>query len=220
MNVITEVGGIPVYKDSSGAILYKAGCAVNADGSPHAYAPENSNLKALDYLANAGDTGNWWGIATDSFGNPYVQSAWHPAPGYYVSTTALCDPAYPEQHPLRYIDSERYGFSVIPGGQTWAKLGDVGLAYNEETGDNFYFAVGDVGPTNSLGEGSILLARCLGLNPDPKKGGTSKRIISYVTLPNSDPQFSPWEVKCKMAMRLIGEWGGLARLIDASRVMK
>jgi hypothetical protein len=220
VDVITEIGGVRVYRDGSGAILYKAGCTVNADGSPHAYAPEGSKLKPLDYLANAGSPSNWWGIATDSFGNPYVQSAWHPAPGYYVSTTALFDPAYPEQHPLRYVDSERYGFSVIPGGQSWAKLGDVGLAYNEETGDNFFFCIADVGPTNHLGEGSMLLARCLGLDPNPKKGGTSKRIISYVTLPDSDPQFSPWELKCKTAMKLVGEWGGLSRLVGASKNLK
>src|SRR4029077_1307917 len=220
MNVIVDVGGVPIYKDSSGAILYKAGCTVNADGSPHAYAPDNSSLKALDYLANAGDTGNWWGIATDASGTPYIQSAWHPAPGFYVSTTALCNPKYPADHPYRYVDSERYAFSVLPGGQSWAKLGDVGLAYNQKTGDNFFFAVADIGPTNHIGEGSVLLARCLGLDPNPKKGGTDDRIISYVTLPNSDPGYTDWETKCKTAMKLVGEWGGLSRLIEASKQMK
>jgi hypothetical protein len=213
----TTVGGVPVYRDDKNAVCYRAGCTVNADGSPYAYAP--GNLLGLDYLANAGEPGNWWGIATDDKGEPFIQAAWHPAPGYYVSTTALVNSDYSEDHPHRYVDSERYGFTVIPGGATWAKLGDVGLAYNQVTDDNMYFCVADVGPRNHIGECSILLTRCLGLNPDPKKGGTNERIISYVILPGSDPGHKPWELKCQTAIRLVGNWGGLDRLKQLSNLM-
>jgi Fungal chitosanase of glycosyl hydrolase group 75 len=208
---IDMIGGVPIYRDDLGAISFKSGCTINADGSPHAYAPDNSGLTALDYLANAGSPGNWWGIAC-SGDEPFVQSSWHPAPGFYVSTTALCNPEYPENHPYRYVDSERYCFAVIPGGASFAKLGDVGLAYNQDTGDNMYFALGDVGPQDQIGECSMLLGRCLGLNPSPKTGGTSKRIINYVILPDSDPGYSDWEIKCKTAIKLVDAWGGLARL--------
>lgn len=213
------IGGVPLYRDDLGAVCYKSGCAINADGSPHAYAPDGSGLTALDYLANAGSPGNWWGIACDENGNPYIQSPWHHAPGYYVSTTALIDPAFAAHHPNRYLDSERYAFSVIPGGKDFAKLGDVGLALNTQSGDNMYFALGDVGPQGQIGEGSMLLGRCLGLNPSPKTGGTSKRIIAWVILPNSDPGFSYWEVKCKRAIGLVNKWGGLARLKEISTQM-
>lgn len=213
------IGGVPLYQDDLGAVLFLAGCTINADGSPHAYAPDNSGLTAFDYLANAGSPGNWWGIAVNDSGAPYIQSPWHPAPGFYVSTTALTNPAYPNGHPHRYVDSERYCFGVIPGGTSFAKLGDVGLAYNSETGDNMYFAVADVGPKDRIGEGSMLLGRCLGFNASPKTGGTSKRIISWVMLPNSDPGYSDWETKCKVAMDLVGKWGGLARLKEISKVM-
>jgi len=209
---IDTIGGISIYHDDLGAISFKSGCTINADGSPHAYAPDNSGLTALDYLANAGCPGNWWGIACDSSGIPYVQSPWHAAPGFYVSTTALCNSKYPDHHPNRYVDSERYCFAVLPGGTSFAKLGDVGLAFNEATGDNMYFAVGDVGPKNQIGECSMLLGRCLGLNPSPKTGGTSKRIISYVILPESDPGYADWEIKCKTAIKLVEDWGGLTRL--------
>ena len=214
---LTTVGGHTVYRDETGAILYKTGCTVNADGSPHAYAPDDSGLTALDYLANAGSQSNWWGIATDEKGVPHIQAPWHVAPGFYISTTALVNPKYPEDHPSCYVDSERYAFSVIPGGYTWAKLGDVGLAYNQETGDNMPFVLADVGPHDHLGEGSILLSRCLGLNPCPKSGGTSKKIISWVTLPNSDPGYGDWEEKCHTALALVNKWGGLARLREFSR---
>jgi hypothetical protein len=213
----SQIGGVPIYRDDKGAVCFRAGCTVNADGSPRAYAP--GDLHALDYLANAGEQGNWWGIATDDIGEPFIQAAWHPAPGFYVSTTALVNPDYPLDHPNRYIDSERYGFTVIPGGTGFAKLGDVGLAYNQVTDDNMYFAVADIGPRNHIGECSIMLTRCLGLNPDPKKGGTNERIISYVILPGSDPGYKPWELKCQTAIRLVGNWGGLDRLKQLSNLM-
>lgn len=212
---MTSIGGVNIYRDEMGAVLYKSGCTINADGSPHAYAPDNSGLSALDWLANAGSPGNWWGIAVDSQGRPYLQAPWHPAPGFYVSTTALFNPDYPSDHPYRYVDSERYCFSVLPGGQGWAKLGDVGLALNLETGDNMYFALADIGPKDQIGEGSMLLGRCLGLNPSPKTGGTSKKIISWVILPGSDPGYTDWETKCQTAIRLVGSWGGLHRLKEA-----
>jgi Fungal chitosanase of glycosyl hydrolase group 75 len=207
----TSIGGVSIYKDSKGAIIWKSSFAVNADGSPHAYAPDNSGL---DYTANAGSPGNWWGVwaPPDGKGQPIVQAAYHPAPGHYISTTALVDPNYPDGHPDRYVDSERYGFYVIPGGQSWCKLGDVGLALNTKTGDNFYFAMGDIGPQNQIGEGSMLLAKCLGLSTDPKKGGTDQKIIACVVLPNSDPGYKDWEPKCKLAIKLVDAWGGLARL--------
>lgn len=211
----TNIGGVNLYRDEMGAVLYKSGCTINSDGSPHAYAQDNSGLSALDWLANAGSPGNWWGIACDISGKPYVQAPWHPAPGFYVSTTALFNPDYPLDHPYRYVDSERYCFSVLPGGQAWAKLGDVGLALNLETGDHMYFALADIGPKDQIGEGSMLLGRCLGLNPSPKTGGTSKKIISWVTLPGSDPGYTDWETKCQTAIRLVGNWGGLNRLKEA-----
>jgi len=205
------IGGVMLYRDSTNAVLWKAGFAVNADGSPHAYGPDNSGL---DYTANAGSPGAWWGIYAppDGKGSPVVQAAYHPAPGHYISTTALVDPNYPEGHPERYVDSERYGFYVIPGGESFCKLGDVGLALNTNTGDNFYFAMGDIGPSGQIGEGSMLLARCLGLSTDPKTGGTDSRVIACVVLPDSDPGYQDWEPKCKVAIQLVDAWGGINKL--------
>ena len=73
MNLIETVGGIDVYKDQD-ALVYKAGATVNGDGSPHCYHPDDD--EALDYLANAGSSGNWWGIYAPN-GQPVVQSVYH-----------------------------------------------------------------------------------------------------------------------------------------------
>src|SRR5258708_1149439 len=75
--------------DNSRVIL--SNLMIDADGSPFAYAPADSGLPALDYLGNAGHPGRWYGIACDKKGVPYVQTVGDPAPGYYVSTTALMD---------------------------------------------------------------------------------------------------------------------------------
>ena len=90
-----------------------AGATVDGDGSPHCYHPDDE--QALDYLANAGSSDDgWWGIYSDRLGEPVLQTIYHPAPGYYISTTALVDPGYPPDHPNAYIDSERYPFCVMP----------------------------------------------------------------------------------------------------------
>lgn len=214
MKRIKTVGGIDVYSEA-GALVYKAGATVNGDGSPHCYHPDDA--EGLDYLANAGNPGNWWGIYTDANGKPVTQSIYHPAPGYYISTTALMNPAFPENHPDAYIDSERYPFCVVPGnfGNGW-KLGDVGFCLNERTGDNMYCATADIGPQSHIGEVSMLLAKCLGLSPDPKKGGTSSGIV-YVVFPGSDPGYKPWTTKCDIAVDVFNAWGGLAHLQEVAR---
>ena len=211
INQIDTIGGVGVFEvvGNPRAIVYKAGATVNGDGSPHCYHPDDD--QALDYLANAGSPGNWWGIYAPN-GEPVVQSIYHPAPGYYISTTALFNPVYPEDHPDRYIDSERYPFCVIPSsfGQGW-KLGDVGLCLNQRSGDNMYCATADIGPADHIGEVSMLLAKCLGLKPDPKSGGCESGIV-YVVFPGSDSVYRSWEEKCDIAVETFDIWGGLPKL--------
>lgn len=168
--VIATIGGKKVYRDGS-RIYFTAGMTINADGSPRAYHP---NGRGLDYLANAGGPGYWWGIAVDSNGKPYVQRASDPAPGYYVSTTALTNPGYAVRDPRRYVDSEKVPFIVIPGGITWAKLGQKArVTYGGKTVDAI---VADIGPAAKIGEGSIALANALGIPSDPKRGGVTSGV--------------------------------------------
>jgi hypothetical protein len=62
------------------------------------------------------------------------------------------------------------------------RLGDLGVAFWREkfTGKVAYafFCYGDKGPANLLGEGSVLLAKNLLINPSPTGGGyTTKEIL-------------------------------------------
>jgi len=182
----TTIQGFDVYKHNpTGAILYKAKMYIDADGSPRAYGPNNSGL---DYTANAGSPGNWWGIATDNNGNPIIQSSGDPYPGMYVATTSLVNSAYSSSNPLRYVNSETIPFFVLPtavvslGG---IHIGDIGYVYNTSTGQGCYAIYADSGPAGSLGEGSIYLATQIGVNPNARTGGTSQAIIDYIIFPNS-----------------------------------
>src|ERR1700741_4332178 len=85
--------GFDVYiHNPSGATMYRAKMYIDADGSPRAYGPNNSGL---DYTANAGSTGNWYGVVADASGqNPIQQTASDPYPGMYVSTTSLVNSNY------------------------------------------------------------------------------------------------------------------------------
>jgi len=126
-------------------IIFLAGMAIDADGAPNAYGPEGTD--ALDYLANAGSPGDWWGIACDSSGEPYVQKVYHPYPGYYVSTTSLQNSQFPPENPDSNLNSVEIPFIVLPTTDSFGcEIGDLGLVYNLETGDNMYVIVGDLGP--------------------------------------------------------------------------
>lgn len=186
LTLITTIEGYDVYEHNpSGAILYKAKMYIDADGSPRAYGPNDSGL---DWTANAGYTGNWWGVVTDINGDPIIQGPSDPYPGMYVSTTSLVNSAYGTTNPLRYTNSETVPFYVLPtalvslGG---IRIGDVGYVYNTVTGQGCYAIYADSGPAGKLGEGSIFLADQIGINSNPRTGGTSSQIIDYIVFPYS-----------------------------------
>ncbi len=159
---------------------------IDADGSPFAYAPADSGLPALDYLGNAGHPGRWYGIACDKKGVPYVQTVGDPAPGYYVSTTALMDISKKINDPSRYVDSQKVPYVVIPSIPAFdIGLGDVGMSLNLSNGASSEFVVGDIGPRNKFGEGSIKLAQNLDLDISAKTGGTDADEILYIFFVNS-----------------------------------
>lgn len=62
------------------------------------------------------------------------------------------------------------------------KLGD--LCRVEHGGCAVTAIVADIGPTGHYGEGSIALAKRLGINPDARRGGTDDD-VTYYYYPNS-----------------------------------
>ena len=186
LTYLTSIENFDVYTHvPSGAILYRAKFAVDADGCPRAYGPNNTGL---DWTANAGYPGNWWGVVTDVNGDPIIQGPGDPYPGMYVSTTSLVQSGYSNSNPLRYVDSENIPYIALPSAlQSLANIsmGDLAYCRNTTNGNTSFAYLADTGPSGKLGEGSMFLANELGLNPNPRTGGTSQPIIDYVVFPQS-----------------------------------
>ena len=200
-------------KTKPGVLFWTCPLAIDADGSPLAYHPSGSP-PGLDYLANAGSPGNWWGIACTSAGVPYIQKDTDPAPTFYVSTTSLQDGGKAVSDPNRYVDSGTWPFIVLPSKPSFSpiqRLGDVACVFNNKNGKSSWAVYADVGPSNQIGEGSIALADALGLNSDPKKGGISTEDIAMVFWPGSKIAWpATQEELSTQAWFLFTKWGGFA----------
>lgn len=212
---------------AGGAYCYLAGMSVDADGAPNAYAPagwtDSSGRRSLDFLANAGGPGRWFGVATHNGGpdgTPIVQGPGDPFPGAYVSQTALVDPSRPAADPLRYADSSKIPYVSVPRDVTRARVGVSGVRVGDVAavlrgGLVVGAVVADVGPAGEYGEGSIALAGALGLPFDliGKSAGTGAREVRYAVFANSRTGWprSPANFQAQ-ALALLAAWGGEARL--------
>jgi Fungal chitosanase of glycosyl hydrolase group 75 len=200
----------------SRGIFYKSGLAIDADGAFRAYHP--NDRFALDSLVHAGRPGNWWALVTDNDkknGHPVVQGEADPAPGYYVSTTALSDPDNPNvRDPRRYVDAVKIPYVVLhPKALKYARLGDFATVVNLQNGQLSGALAADESASDlPVGEGSIALAEALGIDPNPRSGGEDGH-VAYVIYPGSGNgrprriEEIVWNSK-----QLFEMWGGLKKL--------
>jgi hypothetical protein len=199
-----------------GPFFYKSGLAIDADGAARAYHPDDR--LGLDSLAHAGHRGNWWALVTDNektSGTPIVQGPADPAPGYYVSTTALYDRDNPNpRDPHRYVDAEKIPYVVLhPKALQYAQLGDFATVVNLRNGRVSAAIVADEStPDLPVGEGSIALAEALVIDSSPRDGGQDGNVV-YVIYPGSG-NGRPRELDEILAKssQLFKAWGGLDRL--------
>jgi len=196
--------------------FYKSGLAIDADGAFRAYHP--NNRLGLDSLGHAGHRGDWWALVTNNgkrSGRPVVQGKSDPAPGYYVSTTALYDPDNPNtRDPHRYVDSATIPYIVLhPKALNHARLGDFATVVNFQNGKISAAIVADESaPDLPVGEGSIALAEALGIDSSPRYGGKDGA-VAYLIYPgsgNSRPR--PLKEIVANSKQLFEAWGGFARL--------
>ena len=168
-------------------------CPLNCDGDDAngqtggiaCYVLAGSGLRSLVLLANGGHPGNWWGLACDAGGNPFIQTDDDPAPGAYISTTSyqMCFLANgktprPVNDPDRYLDAAAVPFIVVPGSSIQGVPGIVlGCKCEVEYKGKVVAALaGDAGP--EFGEFSLAL--CKQFDPKASCHGTS--ISSGVTV--------------------------------------
>jgi hypothetical protein len=203
------------------AFVYEAGLAVDADGAFRAYHPDNR--LGLDTIKHAGRPGNWWALATDTgktSGHPVVQRKGDPAPGYYVSMTSLFDASNPnERDPHRFIDAASIPYIVFPPvGFKYAKLGDFATVVNLRNGKVAGAIVADESaPELTMGEGSIALAVALGIDSNPRVGGTEHG-VAYVVYPGSgNGKPRGLDDILSASHRRFETWGGLQKLSTCLR---
>ena len=217
-----RVGDVAIWEIDS-AIMYSAGLAVDLDGAANCYHPPtpehplSGRPPGLDDLRNAGLPGNYWGIATEDGsrgGEPVVQGPQDPAPGFYVSTTALVDPSKLHSSPARYVDSMTIPYVSIPGRvfRGLIELGDLGVVLYRQA--QCAVIVADIGPPARIGEGSAALARELGLWKGPNDGHEPHDVV-YLLFPQSFtiPRWprAQYEIRHAAGARFAA-WGGLERI--------
>jgi hypothetical protein len=213
---IATVAGIPIWKQQEPevAVFFRCGMTIDGDGAPKAYHRESS--RALHDLSNAGRPGNWWALVTKD-GQPVVQGAEDPAPGYYVSMTSLQDRHYKVSDPRHYVDASKIPYLALPKRVAAAgniRLGDLAAVVNQANGKVVYAIFADMGPKDKIGEGSISLANQLRNEPtsDPGvKGGSFAKQIVYVIFPGSgNGQPKSQKEIADIGARLFERWGGTA----------
>lgn len=195
-----------------GAVVYRAGMSIDADGAPRAYALPESGLVGLDDIASAGEPGNWYGILTDGpngTGKPLLQGPADPAPGYCISETKLRDPHKHHTDPCAYVDASAVPYisvardlhkmhAIQPGDVAMVLCGDMGCAA----------VVADFGPAHKYGEGSIALAKALGIPSSPRTGGADFG-VSYIIFPGSAAGWPrPLADIAQQVRALFTAWGG------------
>jgi hypothetical protein len=196
--------------------FYESGLAIDADGAYRAYHPQDR--LGLDSLSSAGHEGNWWALVTDNGkrkGQPVIQLPSDPAPGFYVSTTALYDTKNTNlRDPHRYVDAASIPYVVLhPKALKYARLGDFAIVMNLRNKKLSAAIVADQSASNlPVGEGSIALAQALNINASARTGGQDDSVI-YLIFPNSG-NGRPRELKDieANANRLFAAWGGLDTL--------
>jgi len=213
---IQRVGYSNIYGVDS-CIIWQSGFDIDADGSPHAYAPPRSGLVGLDYLVNAkNERGEFVGVAVDERGQPFIQGKNDPAPGFYVSTTSLQDNSLDKSDQRRYVNSETIPFAVIPNLHWFtvrkAALGTLGVAYYRHTKMHEFFVVADVGPMHKIGEGSIRLAHSLGINADAKTGGVSGGVV-FMLFSGTSHDFAFPTRLVDDSTKFFQRWGDMPELI-------
>ena len=128
--------------------------AVDADGAPNAYHPEDIGL---DFLANAGyPNQSWWNsVLVPDPDNPdraYTQKSGE-FTGYFVSKTSLQDKVQAVTDPTRYVDARNIPYLVFPGSYYRMRgtglLGDLGYAINLTSGAHSPFVVAVIVPSRA-----------------------------------------------------------------------
>jgi len=244
-----EIGSIPIWEEVGRDhrwLGFVSEMAVDTDGAPDSYHPEDLGITHLCNGLNVGPSCEWkaecmpdyrkakaegfqgptricfFAMATDAHGIPLIQGENDPKPGYFVSTTALKQPEAPDDTPHAQLDANEIPFVVIPTiwqsrGFHGVKLGDFVVAYRKSNSKLSFAIVGDLGPKNQIGEGSVALHKALGNDPfqirfgkrRARKGISSRDVVYFIFSASRIPgKTITKELIEQEGLRLANEFGG------------
>lgn len=219
---------VNLFKGEDSYFFMTSHKAVDADGAPNAYHPDNIGL---DYLENAGyPKKSWWrSVLVPDPVNPNVAYRQKEGEykGFFISKTSLYDSAKDIYDTTRYVDATRYPYLVFPRTFFHKKgtglLGDLGYALNLESGKVSPFVVADIGPSRAaLGEISMNLAQRLGgKDVNPRNGaGIPSGDVLYVIYPYSSKQHK-WPIEIEslegIANAKIAAQGGVEAITKCAK---
>jgi peptidoglycan hydrolase-like protein with peptidoglycan-binding domain len=172
--------------------------AIDVDGAPNAYGPNNAEALDLELNAHVGakKDGAIVGYLTknDDGRTPVVQGPSDPFPGFFVSTTGYADKNNTRIiDPRRYVNAAEINYTLHARAAKNAgvKMGDVCVVHSLRTRQTVFAIVGDSG--NSSGaEGSLALLQRLGYNvKNGKSGGEDDKniVVRYFAGTNPDGLF-------------------------------
>lgn len=185
-----------IREEDDGRVWYDADLDVDADGDNGAVDGRAAYMvgdKGSEALANGGmamrggkvvGVKNWFHdiVILDEDGEPKVFPG-----GIIASKTSYRRPGFEPSDPAAYIDSSLVAYIVtnpiIAKLTEGAVMGCKARATNLKTGAVAEAMVGDGGPRDKNGEGSIKLCQLLGVNPSPRSGGVEEPIIRYELWP-------------------------------------
>ena len=145
--------GVALLRCASGAYAYITDeTALDADGSPFAYHPDNSGRDDLRFASWPSGDEDWRSILVSDPVDPtrpFVQTE-GPAKGYFLSMTTLRSLLGSPTDPLTYVDSEVIPYIVFPANflkiEGVGGFGDLAVARNLSNGRTSWAIVADQGP--------------------------------------------------------------------------
>jgi len=166
--------------------------ADGANGQNGAKAAYMVDDKGSEYLANGGmgmshgrvvGVTSWFRsiVILNDDGEPFITMD-----GVIPSKTAYKWPRPLAVDGSAYVDSEMIPYICVPpeiqNGVAGVVLG-CRCSVTYKGGRPIEGMVADIGPRSKIGEISIAMARALGINPDPRKGGEDRPLLTYVIYP-------------------------------------
>ena len=158
--------------------------------------------------------GNYFGMMKPSIELQDKGQAYYFIADYHSMTSLFDASITDERNPRRFVDAMSIPYVVLPSeGFNYAKLGDFATVVNLRNGKVEGAIIADESSSElPMGEGSIALARALGIDSDPRSGGVEKGIV-YVIYPNSgDGKPRALDEIVSASQAHFKQWGGFPRL--------